>query len=267
MPENITRSIAMRLKDKRILVTGSTTGIGKAIAKRCIEEGARVMIHGVEEDLGSQTAGELRAPLHICDLSNPSTARPLIDFAIAELGGLDGLVNNAGVVTRAQPAEMTREMWDWTFAINVRAPFLLIQAALPELAKTRGRVLNIGSINAHGGESYFAAYASSKGALQTLTRNLGDSLHRDYGVVVNQINPGWVLTENESRRKQEDGLDPDWFTKLPKIYAPSGRILEPGEIAAGAVYWLEEASGPVSGCVVELEQFPAHGRNPDKTDL
>ena len=86
-------------------------------------------------------------------------------------------------------------------------------------------------------------------------------------MVVNQINPGWVLTENESARKQEDGLDPDWYTKLPKIFAPAGRILKPEEIAAGAVYWLDEDSGPVSGCVVELEQFPAHGRNPDKVDL
>jgi NAD(P)-dependent dehydrogenase (short-subunit alcohol dehydrogenase family) len=258
----------MRLKDKRILVTGSTTGIGKAIARRCHEEGARVIIHGLEEDLARETSEELGgAPVHLCDLSDPATPAQLIEFSVTQLGGLDGLVNNAGVVTRAQPAEMSLEMWDWTYAINVRAPFLLIQAALPELARSHGRVLNIGSINAHGGESYFAAYASSKGALQTLTRNLGDTLHRDYGVVVNQINPGWVLTENESARKQEDGLPKDWPTKVPKIFAPSGRILKPEEIAAGALYWLEDDSGPVSGCVVELEQFPAHGRNPDKVNL
>ncbi len=258
----------MRLKGKRILVTGSTTGIGKAIAQRCHEEGAMVVVHGLEEELGKETSQELGgAPLHLSDLSDPATPARLIDFTISELGGLDGLVNNAGVVTRYQIDEMTLEIWDWTFAINVRAPYFLIKAALPHLAETRGRVVNIGSVNAHGGESYFAAYASSKGALQTLTRNLGDTLHRTHGVVVNQINPGWVLTENEARRKQEDGLDPDWYTKVPRIYAPSGRILKPEEIAAGVLYWLEEASGPVSGCVVELEQFPAHGRNPDKVDL
>lgn len=255
----------MRLKDKRILVTGSTTGIGKAIAKRFHEEGASVFLHGLEEDLAQETSQELGgAPFDLCDLSDPAVPAQLIKTAIAKLGGLDGLVNNAGVVTRMQPAEMTLETWDWTYAINVRAPFLLIQAGLPELSKNKGRVLNIGSINAHGGESYFAAYASSKGALQTLTRNLGDTLHREYGVVVNQINPGWVLTENESKRKQEDGLPADWHTKVPKIYAPAGRILKPEEIAAGALYWMEDATGPVSGCVVELEQFPAHGRNPDK---
>jgi NAD(P)-dependent dehydrogenase (short-subunit alcohol dehydrogenase family) len=242
----------MRLKGKRILVTGSTTGIGKAIAQRFVEEGARVLIHGLEEDLARETSAELGgAPYHVSDLSDPAVPAQLVEAAIGELGGLDGLVNNAGVVTRRQPADMTLEIWDWTYAINVRAPFLL----------------NIGSVNAHGGESYFAAYASSKGALMALTRNLGDTLHRDYGVVVNQINPGWVLTENESARKQEDGLDPDWHTKLPRIYAPAGRILMSEEIAAGALYWLDNATGPVSGCVVELEQYPAHGRNPDKVGL
>ena len=200
----------MRLKDKRILVTGSTTGIGKAIAQRYVREGAHVMIHGLEQDLARETSAELDgAPWHISDLSDPDVPAQLIETSIRELGGLDGLVNNAGVVTRNQPADMSLETWDWTYAINVRAPFLLIQSALEELARNKGRVLNIGSVNAYGGESYFAAYASSKGALMALTRNLGDTLHRDYGVVVNQINPGWVLTENESARKQEDGLDPD----------------------------------------------------------
>jgi NAD(P)-dependent dehydrogenase (short-subunit alcohol dehydrogenase family) len=98
----------------------------------------------------------------------------------------------------------------------------------------------------------------------TLTRNLGDALHRSHGVVVNQINPGWVLTENEARRKREHGLADDWPASLPPVYAPSGRILRPEEIAEGAVYWLSDAAGPVSGCVVELEQYPAMGRNPDK---
>ena len=258
----------MRLKDKRILVTGSSTGIGKAIAQRFVQEGARVLIHGLEDDLTRETAAELDdAPFHVSDLSDPTVPGQLVEAAIEKLGGLDGLVNNAGVVTRRQPADMTLEIWDWTYAINVRAPFLLIQASLEELARNKGRILNIGSVNAHGGESYFAAYASSKGALMALTRNLGDTLHRDYGVVVNQINPGWVLTENESARKQEDGLDPDWHTKLPRIYAPAGRILMSEEIAAGALYWLDDATGPGSGCVVELEQYPAHGRNPDKVGL
>jgi len=81
---------------------------------------------------------------------------------------------------------------------------------------------------------------------------------------VNQINPGWVLTENEARRKREHGLRDDWYTDLPKVFAPAGRILWPEEIAAAAVYWLADECGPISGQVVDLEQHPFIGRNPPK---
>ncbi|MEM0895717.1 MAG: SDR family oxidoreductase [Verrucomicrobiota bacterium] len=257
----------MRLEGKRVLVTGSTMGIGKAIARRCAEEGARVLIHGLEEESGRELAEELGAPFDCSDLSDPETPKKLIEFTIAELGGIDLLVNNAGVVPHCGITDTTVQKWDWTYAINVRAPFLLIQSALPELKRNRGRVLNIGSINAYSGEPKFLPYATSKGALITLTRNLGDALHREHGVVVNQINAGWVLTENESKRKRDNGLSDDWEARLPPVYAPAGRILKPEEIAAAVVYWLSEEAGPVSGCVVDLEQFPAMGRNPDKSGL
>ena len=78
------------------------------------------------------------------------------------------------------------------------------------------------------------------------------------------INPGWVLTENETQRKQGHGLPDDWYKDLPAVYAPSGRILHPAEIAEAAIYWLADESGPVSGQVVDLEQHPFIGRNPPK---
>jgi NAD(P)-dependent dehydrogenase (short-subunit alcohol dehydrogenase family) len=84
------------------------------------------------------------------------------------------------------------------------------------------------------------------------------------GVRVNQINPGWVLTEKEIQRKKEHGLSEDWYKELPDVYAPSGRILFPAEIAIAAVYWLADESGPISGQVVDLEQHPFIGRNPPK---
>ncbi|CAN5393088.1 SDR family oxidoreductase [soil metagenome] len=255
----------MRLENTAILVTGSSTGIGKAIAIRCLEEGARVVIHGLEPDLTAATAAELGdLPFHVSDLADPSTPAELVRFTVERLGKLDRLVNNAGVVPHSDITQTDVRLWDWTYAINVRAPFLLIQAALPQLASHAGRVLNIGSINAYSGEPNFLPYATSKGALMTLTRNLGDALPRSHGVVVNQLNPGWVLTENEIQRKRENGLADDWPPHLPPVYAPSGRILEPAEIAEAAVYWLSQAAGPVSGCVVDLEQFPAMGRNPAK---
>ena len=97
-----------------------------------------------------------------------------------------------------------------------------------------------------------------------MTRNLGDTLHRENRVRVNQINPGWVLTETEMKRKREHGLSENWYEDLPQVYAPAGRILWPSEIAAAAVYWLADESGPISGQVVDLEQHPFIGRNPPK---
>jgi NAD(P)-dependent dehydrogenase (short-subunit alcohol dehydrogenase family) len=127
-------------------------------------------------------------------------------------------------------------------------------------------VLNIGSVNAYSGEPNLFAYSVTKGALMTLTRNLGDTLFRENGVRVNQINPGWVLTETERQRKKEHGLAEDWYKHLPVVYAPAGRILKPEEMAAAAIYWLADESGPITGQVVDLEQYPIIGRNPPKDD-
>ena len=124
--------------------------------------------------------------------------------------------------------------------------------------------MNIGSVNAWSGEPNLLAYSISKGGLMTMTRNLGDSLFRDNGVRINQINPGWVLTETEKQRKKEHGLSDKWFEDLPKMYAPAGRIIAPEEIAAAAIFWLSDESGPVSGQVMELEQYPLIGRNAPK---
>ena len=100
--------------------------------------------------------------------------------------------------------------------------------------------------------------------MTTLTRNLGDVLFRERQVRVNQINPGWVLTEKEIIRKKEQGNAEDWYKSLPDIYAPGGRLLSPAEIAAAAVYLLSDESGPVSGQIMDIEQYPMIGRNLSK---
>jgi len=257
----------MRLQNKVIIVTGSTTGIGKAIAIKCIAEGARVVIHGLEQDLGNEVLKETgadKAVLHIEDISNEGAPGRLVDLALKKFGQLDAVVNNAATVVSSNIHTTDIAFFERVLAVNVLAPFALIKAALPQLTATHGCVLNIGSVNAYSGEPNLFAYSVSKGALMTLSRNLGDSLHRENGVRVNQINPGWVLTETEIRRKREHGLADNWYTGIPGAYAPAGRILYPHEIAAAAIYWLADESGPVSGQVVELEQHPFIGRNPPK---
>ena len=254
----------MRLKDKVIIVTGSCTGIGKAIARRCVAEGAHVVIHGLEEDLGKELQSELGAALHIEDLRNEGCPTRLVELALSTYGRLDAVVNNAALVAPGNIHDTDAEKFLNFISINSLAPFLLIQAALPQLRETKGCVLNIGSINAWSGEPDLLPYSISKGALTTMTRNLGDTLMREDGVRINQINPGWVLTENEAQRKKDHGLSEDWDSHLPDVFAPAGRIIRPEEIAAAAIFWLSDECGPVSGQVMELEQFPLLGRNPPK---
>lgn len=257
----------MRLKNKIIIVTGSTTGIGKAIAKRCVSEGAKVIIHGLElewaNDVRNEIGGE-HAAVYIEDLSNEGACQRLIDFTLKTYGKIDAVVNNAAKVVSSNIESTDIDFLERVFQVNTFSPFLLIKYALPYLTASKGAVLNIGSVNAYSGEPNLLAYSMSKGALMTMTRNLGDTLHRENGIRVNQINPGWVLTETEKKRKHDQGLPEDWYKDLPSMYAPAGRILWPEEIAAAAIYWLSDESGPISGQVVDLEQYPFIGRNPPK---
>lgn len=257
-----------RLEDKVVLVTGSTMGIGKAIAERAVAEGARVLVHGLEREEGEALCqalgGAATCALHIDDLSDPEAAPRTVRAAVDAFGKLDVLINNAGLVVTGRLEDSGAKEFDHVMAINARAPFLLIKAAYPHLKESGGNVVNIGSVNAHCGEENLLPYSLSKGALMTLTRNLGDTLMREGGVRVNQVNPGWVLTENEQARKKEQGMPEDWPAHLPENFAPSGRILAPEEIAAAVILFASEEVGPTSGTVFEMEQYPMIGRNPPK---
>jgi NAD(P)-dependent dehydrogenase (short-subunit alcohol dehydrogenase family) len=259
--------ILMRLHDKVIIVTGSTTGIGEAIARRCVAEGARVLVHGRNRERGEQVVAELgtSARLHVDDLSDPPAAKRIVQAAVDAWGRIDAVVNNAANVARSNLESTTPEFFDRMMAINLRAPLLLVQAAHPWLKQSHGAVLNIGSMNAYCGEANLLAYSISKGGLMTMSRNLADALGREQ-IRVTHFNVGWVLTENEYQVKVKDGLPPDWPEKVPREYAPSGRIMKPEEIAGAAVYWLSDESRPISGSVIELEQYPIIGRNPTKED-
>jgi NAD(P)-dependent dehydrogenase (short-subunit alcohol dehydrogenase family) len=255
------------LEDKRVIVTGSTMGIGKAIAERAVKEGARVLVHGLERGQGEALVDQLggnKATLHVDDLSDPAAADRVIQAALKAFGGIDALINNAGMVVTGRLETADAASFDQVMAVNARAPLLLTKAVYAYLKTSKGCVLNIGSVNAHCGEENLLPYSMSKGALMTMTRNLGDTLFREGGVRINQINPGWILTENEISRKREQGMDDDWPSKLSDQFAPAGRIIAPEEIAAAAVFWISDQVGPVTGTVFEMEQYPMIGRNPAK---
>jgi NAD(P)-dependent dehydrogenase (short-subunit alcohol dehydrogenase family) len=256
----------MRLADKVILVTGSTTGIGEGMARIFAREGARVMIHGTREDAARQLAAELgkKASFLTGTLDEPQVPARLIAETIAHFGRLDGLVNNAAAMTRGSLETTSIESFDRTIAINLRAPFLLIQAALPHFRKQGGgRVLNIGSVNGYCGEPNQMAYSISKGGLMTLTRNLADA-HGAEGIRVNQLNVGWTLTPNEYELKKKEGLPDDWPTKVSRTDAPSGRLLSPEDVAWASVYFLSDEGALINGAILDVEQYPLIGRNPNK---
>jgi NAD(P)-dependent dehydrogenase (short-subunit alcohol dehydrogenase family) len=256
----------LRLKDKVILVTGSTTGIGEGMVRLFAREGARVMIHGRDANAAEKVVADIKgdAAFAIGALENPEVPARIVSETILRFGRIDGLVNNAAVTTRGTIETTDIAKFDRTLAINLRAPFLMIQAVLPHFRKQGGgRVLNIGSVNAYCGERNLFVYSISKGALTTLTRNLADA-HGSEGIRVNQFNVGWTLTRNEFELKKREGLPPDWPTKVPKTYAPSGRLLSPEDIAWAAVYFLSDEAELVNGAVLDLEQFPFIGRNPAK---
>ena len=186
----------MRLKNKVIIVTGATTGIGRAIAERSVAEGARVLVHGINRPEGEELVKQLgpAAALHIDDLVDPGTPARIVAAALKAFGRIDAVVNNAAIVPRTTIATTTVEMFERTMAINVRAPIFLIQAAFAQLKQNQGCVLNIGSINAHSGEPTFLDYSASKGAVINLTKTMAKEL-APRNVRVNAIAPGMIETD------------------------------------------------------------------------
>jgi NAD(P)-dependent dehydrogenase (short-subunit alcohol dehydrogenase family) len=262
----------MRLKDKVILVTGSTTGIGEGMVRIFGEQGAKVVVQGTREKAAKDLVTDLKsknipASYVIGALDDPAVPKKIIDHVISEWGRIDGLVNNAATITRSNLETTDLEIWDRTMAVNLRAPYLLIQAAFPYFKKQGGgRVLNIGSINGYSGEANQFVYSISKGGLITLTRNLADAYGRD-GLRVNHFNVGWTLTPNEYELKVKEGLPADWPSKVPRVYAPSGKLMSPADIAWAAVFFLSDEAALINGATLDIEQYPMIGRNPIKEEL
>ncbi len=254
----------MILKDKVILITGSTDGIGRAIAERSIAEGAKVMIHGRNEEKAKKAKQALGDSVEyiLGDLSDPGFCKDLVAKTHKHFGQIDGLINNAGIYPRNNLDTATAAFFDEVMAINLRAPMLMSRECVKIFRQqhTKGSIVNIGSINAYCGQTDILIYSMSKGGLMTMTRNLGDSLGTE-GIRVNQLNVGWSPTDTERGIKAKEGLPDDWEENVSPVFAPSGRLISPEQISHHAVFWVSELSAPVNGAVYDVEQYPVIGRN------
>jgi NAD(P)-dependent dehydrogenase (short-subunit alcohol dehydrogenase family) len=189
------------------------------------------------------------------DLSDAEACRGLVAFAVQRFGGLDVLVNNAALTTRGDIESVSLDVIDSLFAVNLRAPLLLIQAVIPHMrARGGGSIVNIGSVNAYIGEPKLCPYSVSKGGLMTLTKNAAATLNRDR-IRVNQINVGWTLTEGEHKVKLLEGKGEDWL-KDAEATRPWGRLLSPDDVANAVEYFATDKSALVTGAVMDLEQYP-----------
>lgn len=242
------------LDGKAVIVTGAASGIGAAIARMLAAEGAGNLLLTDRDGPGlGRIAAELSAEAVEADLTDSAAPARIAGAAVARFGRIDGLVNAAGLTTRASFETGTPEVWETLFAVNARAGFFLMQAAIADMRgrKAAGAVVNILSMNAHCGIPELAIYAGTKGAMATLTRNAARA-HMADRIRVNGINLGWVATEAEvALQAARNG--PDWLAAQAAAQ-PLGRLVTAGECARLAVFLISDASVPMSGSLIDLEQ-------------
>lgn len=256
----------MTLKDKVVIVTGGSSGIGLEIVKEALNKGAKVMIHSSPNSIKTaehlvKTLGENCACVS-ADLSNFNELESISNQTIKKFGKIDCLVNSAGVFPRNNITTIKQDDYDYIMDVNFKAPLFLSQAVVKHFLekKIKGSIVNIGSINAYCGQNDLLVYSSSKGALMTMTRNMADYLNV-HSIRVNQINVGWTHTDKENETQLKQGASKDWYKNVNKAFAPRGSILAPEEIAKHTVFWLSDYSIPATGSVYEVEQYPIIGRN------
>jgi NAD(P)-dependent dehydrogenase (short-subunit alcohol dehydrogenase family) len=251
------------LEGKVVLITGSSSGIGLATARAAIAAGGKVILHGKSSPQLAEASDAMGGtPFVLGDLAESDAADRVIDAALAIYGRIDVLVNNAAIFPRTDLDASDSLAFDHIFAINTRSPLLLSRRVIARMREDgiRGAIVNIGSVNAYSGQPDLLIYSMSKGALMTMTKNMADG-YAPLGIRINQLNVGWTLTKTEIDTQRAQGRPDDWQASLPEVFAPSGRILLPEEVARHIIFWASDASAPVTGQVYDVEQYTFLGRN------
>ncbi len=239
----------MKLANKVALITGSSQGIGRAIAERFAQEGADVVINynrtpgEAEEVLRNVEAAGRRGLIVQADVSSTAQVRTLIAAAIAHFGRLDILVNNAGIETHASFWEVTEEDYDRVLNVNLKGVFFATQEIVRHLmhTKRRGKIVNISSVHEELPFPNFAAYCASKGGLKMLTRNLSVELG-PFGINVNSIAPGAIETPINTKLLNDPQKLGALLTQIPL-----SRLGKPNDVSGLAVFLASDDADYVTG--------------------
>ena len=250
-----------RIDGKVAVVTGGTQGVGAAIARLFAEAGAAgIVTVGRDVEKGRKVADGIEArsavPVQVvgAELGVMEDVRRIMTETDARFGRVDILVNAAGTSTRGNLLNTSPELFDRMFAVNVRAPFFLMQDAVKIMIREgiEGAIVNIGSTSERAGQPFITPYCASKGALATLTRNAGFALMRNR-IRVNQLDIGWTNSDNERKLQAEESGDPDFVDKAAATL-PFGRLLEPAEVARAVLWVASGDSGMMTGSVIQFDQ-------------
>jgi NAD(P)-dependent dehydrogenase (short-subunit alcohol dehydrogenase family) len=251
----------LSLEGKVAVVTGSTQGLGEAIAHLFAERGvAGLVITGRNEKNGARVKAAIEAKgvrtiFVTADLAKVEDAEKIIAAADTAFGRVDILVNAAGITDRGSIWDTRPDLFDAMFAVNVRAPFFLMQHALQIMKreKIEGSIVNIISMSGHGGQSFITAYSASKGALVTLTKNVAYSV-MNHRIRVNGLTIGWMDTPGEDRiMKTYHSAEDGWLEEAEKN-RPFGRLLKADEVARSVAFLASAESGLMTGSIIDFDQ-------------
>ncbi len=243
------------------IVTGSTQGLGEAVARQLARRGAQgIVITGRNAERGRAVAASLEAlgttsVFVEADLAGPNGPSSIVEAADVAFGRIDVLVNSAGMTDRDSLWDSTPEFFDRMFAVNVRAPWFLMQGAARIMVREgiAGAIVNVLSMSSHGGQPYIASYCGSKGALAVLTKNTAHSL-RSHRIRVNALNPGWMSTPAEDRIQREyHGADDGWLAEAGERL-PFGSLIDPEDAARAVLFLASPESGFMTGSIVDYDQ-------------